>query len=152
MFIRTVNVWLECHILLCYCTVMYITFNTHTYMLTLPRDHNGNKNMGFLVLSFWPDVHLYAYLCTCVNKEFKSIQSINPASTNRRSYRFGFLPSWPVHTDWRLTWVNLTLGVASLPFRQTGSRRCFMNHLQSARLLTLHLLINQELNIYHSPA
>ena len=45
----------------------------HTPMLTLPRDHNGNKPMGFFVLSFWLHIHLFAYLCACVNIEFQSI-------------------------------------------------------------------------------
>ena len=40
--------------------------------------HNGNKPMGFFVSSFCPDVHLYTYLCTCVNKEFQSINQSKP--------------------------------------------------------------------------
>ena len=59
-------------------------------MLTLPRDHNGNKPMSFYVLSFWP-VHLYAYVCACVNKEFQSLQSIN------------YTPAWG--GEWGDEWI-----------------------------------------------
>ena len=96
IFIWILNVWLECHFLLCSHTVMYITFNTHTHAHTHAHPHTHThthythqhayttkgpqwKSRPWAFLCHPLDLMYICTLtfCTCVNKEFQSInQSI----------------------------------------------------------------------------